>query len=58
MADAESGLARARSKESNNYSQGKSGSKVMTKKGPAVGSASGNAMKGGAITSPTRGKLK
>jgi hypothetical protein len=56
--DFEPGIGRARSKESSNYNQGKSGGKVMIKKGPAVGNTSGNAMKGGAITSPTRGKLK
>ena len=58
MADQESGLARARSKESSNYAQGKSGAKVPIKSGPAVGSAKGNAMKGGGITQATRGKLK
>lgn len=54
----ESGLGRARSKEKSNYSQGKSGSKVPMKSGPAVGHASGNTIKGGGITKPTRGKLK
>ena len=54
----ESGLSRARSKETSNYKQGRSGAKVPIKKGPAVGNASGNPMKGGAITKPTRGKLK
>lgn len=54
----EAGLSRARSKEKNNHAQGKSGSKVMTKSGPAVGNTKGNAMKGGAITKPTRGKLR
>ena len=58
MSDFEPGLKRARSKESNNHSQGRSGSKVMTKSGPAVGNAKGNSMKGGAITKPTRGKLR
>lgn len=57
MGDFESGLGRARSKEKNNYSQGKSGSKVKTISGPAVGHTKGNSMKGGAITKPTRGKL-
>ena len=54
----EAGLARARSKETNNYNQGKSGSKVQMKSGPAVGNASGNAIKGGGITERTKGKLK
>jgi len=58
MSDFESGLGRARSKEKNNYPQGKTGAKVMTKSGPAVGNAKGNAMRGGAITKPTRGKLR
>ena len=54
----EAGISRARSKEKNNYNQGKSGSKVKTLKGPAVGSTSGNQIKGGGITEPTRGKFK
>ena len=58
MSQPESGISRARSKEKSNYSQGKSGAKVPIKAGPAVGNTSGNAMKGGAITKPTRGKLK
>ena len=58
MSDFEPGLGRARSKEKNNQSGGRSGSKVMTKSGPAVGRAKGNAMKGGAITRATRGKLR
>lgn len=58
MSDHESGLGRARGKETNNHKQGRSGTKVMTKSGPAVGNAKGNAMKGGGITKPTRGKLR
>ena len=54
----EAGISRARSKEKNNYNQGKSGSKVITKKGPAVGNTSGNTIKGGGITEATRGKFK
>ena len=54
----EAGISRARSKEKNNYNQGKSGAKVPIKKGPAVGNASGNATKGGGITQATRGKFK
>ena len=58
MSDRETGISRARSKEKNNYNQGKSGSKVITKSGPAVGNTSGNQIKGGGITEATRGKFK
>lgn len=58
MAEMEPGLKRARGKETNNYKQGRSGSKVMTKAGPAVGNTKGNSTKGGGITKPTRGKLR
>jgi hypothetical protein len=58
MADFESGLSRARSGEKSNQSGGKSGSKVPTKSGPAVGSAKGNPIKGGGVTQATRGKFK
>jgi hypothetical protein len=54
----EAGLGRARSKETNNQSAGRTGSKVPTKKGPAVGSARGNPTKGGGVTQGTRGKFK
>ena len=54
----EAGISRARSKEKNNYNQGKSGAKVPIKKGPAVGNTSGNTIKGGGVTQATRGKFK
>lgn len=54
----EAGLNRARSKETNQHSQGRSGGKVPMKSGPAVGNTSGNKIKGGGITKPTRGKLR
>lgn len=43
-------------KEKNTHKQGRLGSKVPIKTGPAVGNTSGNRAKGGGITKPTRGK--
>ena len=43
-------------KETNNQKQGKSGAKVKTVSGPAVGGASGNPAKSGGIFRPTKGK--
>ena len=46
-------------KETNNHKQGRSGGKVMTNSGPAVGSTSGNPTAGGAIhksTTPSKYK--
>lgn len=42
--------------ERNNHKQGRSGAKVKTKSGPAVGRASGNPTKKGGVMQPTRGK--
>jgi len=54
----EAGLGRARGKETSNYSQGRSGSKVPMKSGPATGKAKGNPIRGGGVTEATRGKFK
>lgn len=44
--------------ETNNYPQGRSGSKVRIISGPAVGNTSGNATKSGGIMEPTKGRKK
>ena len=43
-------------KEKNNHPQGRTGSKVKTVSGPAVGHASSNPTKKGGVMQPTRGK--
>jgi len=42
--------------EKNNHPQGRSGGKVKTINGPAVGRGSGNPTKSGGIMKPTSGK--
>lgn len=43
-------------KEINNHKQGRMGSKVPQKIGPAVGKSSGNPTKKGGVMQPTKGK--
>jgi hypothetical protein len=45
-------------KETNNYNQGKSGGGVKKNPGPAKGRGSGNPTSGGAITTPTKSKMR
>ena len=51
-------MERYTKKEQNNQKGGKSGAKVRTVSGPAVGGASGNATKSGGIFRATKGKGK
>lgn len=54
MADHESGLNRAKSREHSNQPGGRSGSGTQKNKGP-VKSAQGNPTKSGGINRPTKG---
>ena len=53
MADHEAGLGRAKSKETSNQPQGRSGSGTQKNKGP-VKSAQGNPTRSGGINRPTK----
>lgn len=49
-------VSKVRVRETNNYKQGKTGSKVKRVSGPAVGHSSSNPTKKGGVMQPTRGK--
>lgn len=54
-------MSRSMSKENyreiNNHKQGRTGSKVMKKPGPAKGRGSGNKTNSGGIVKPTKGRV-